>query len=64
MVLSCARWSTIPPRSCPRHSSNDSTRIDAQLAESERIRVFKAEKAALQAKKADLLAKRESSAKT
>ena len=38
--------------------------IDAQIAESERIRALNAEKAALQTKKAELLAKRESSVKT
>jgi hypothetical protein len=39
-------------------------RIDAQIAESERIRAVKEERAALQAKKAGLLAKREIPSKT
>jgi hypothetical protein len=42
----------------------EESRIDAQIAESERIRALKEEKVALQAKKAELLAKRDGPSKT
>jgi hypothetical protein len=47
-----------------RRIEAEESRIDAQIAESERIRGLKEEKAALQAKKAQLLAKREGPSKT
>jgi hypothetical protein len=47
-----------------RRIEAEESRIDAQIVESERIRALKEEKAALQVKKAQFLAKREGPSKT